>query len=117
MHLHLFAYRFIRDRLHESSSFFRLWPSQLQQLLCRLVQARQWLQHEVLAAAGSKPEELCFILEGQVRTTQHIHSVPGRSDSGARMYVWQAHCEAPHTSSWRHWQRVLLQWLLHQPYG
>jgi hypothetical protein len=59
--------RFIRDRLHECSSFFKLWPSHLQQLLCRLVQARQWVQHEVLAAAGTKPEELCFIVEGQVR--------------------------------------------------
>jgi hypothetical protein len=63
---------FIRDRLHECSSFFRLWPSTLQQLLCRIAQARTYVQHEVLAAAGSKPEHLCFILDGQVRLQQHV---------------------------------------------
>lgn len=39
-------------------------------MLAQLLEARQWVQHEVLAAAGSRPCELCFIIQGQVRGAQ-----------------------------------------------
>lgn len=61
--------RFIRDRLHERCPFFRLWPSQLQQLICRLARPMHWVQHEVLASqGGASCKDLCFILEGKVGT-------------------------------------------------
>jgi hypothetical protein len=56
----------IRDGLHEACTFFRLWPPCLQQLMCRIVRAQCWVRHEVLAAPGSTPQELVFILDGQV---------------------------------------------------
>eukprot|EP00879_Flechtneria_rotunda_P015144 GHRR01015827.1.p1 GENE.GHRR01015827.1~~GHRR01015827.1.p1 ORF type:complete len:257 (+),score=102.41 GHRR01015827.1:502-1272(+) len=57
--------RFIRDRLHERCRFFRLWPVQLQQLLCRLARPVHMVQNEILAGQGSRPQDLCFILEGE----------------------------------------------------
>ncbi|WIA11450.1 hypothetical protein OEZ85_011567 [Tetradesmus obliquus] len=69
---------FIRDRLHERCPFFRLWPSQLQQLICRLARPMHWVQHEVLASqGGASCKDLCFILEGKAAVA--VRSAPGSS--------------------------------------
>ncbi|KAF6253615.1 hypothetical protein COO60DRAFT_1463114 [Scenedesmus sp. NREL 46B-D3] len=75
---------FIRDRLHERCPFFRLWPPQLQQLICRLARPMHWVQHEVLASQGGAAcKDLCLILEGQARApvmaAVAVRSAPGIS--------------------------------------
>lgn len=59
--------RFIRDRLHERSPFFRLWPPQLQRLLCTLAETRQLMRGEVFVSQGEAPQHLFFLATGQVR--------------------------------------------------
>jgi hypothetical protein len=66
---------FIRDRLHETSAFFRMFPSQLQQLLARIASPRVWALHEVAAAAeGAPPREVVFILQGEVGEETLVHT-------------------------------------------
>eukprot|EP00877_Chromochloris_zofingiensis_P005169 jgi/Chrzof1/14653/Cz09g10260.t1 len=58
--------RFIRDRLHERSPFFKLWPPHLQKLLCYIAHTEQFVKNEVIISRGSKPTHLYFLLEGEV---------------------------------------------------
>lgn len=62
--------RFIRDRLHERSPFFKLWPPHLQKLLCYIAHTEQFVKNEVIISRGSKPTHLYFLLEGEVMPQQ-----------------------------------------------
>lgn len=64
---------YLRDRLHEASPFFRLWPPQLAAMVCRLARARVWAQHEVLAAQGTRPTDLIFVLAGEAAVAVRRH--------------------------------------------
>lgn len=57
--------RFIRDRLHEMSPFFKLWPPKLQRLLAQLASSQRLVKGEVFFSPGDEPKEIYFLVVGQ----------------------------------------------------